>query len=409
MLNKIKFYLHALRLTKNRFFRNILNKSKTNRVQTEYSYKSYGVPNKHTFFGYFDVSPFSKDKKMLASCVESSKGKMDLGYFDLKDQKNIFNKIAETNAWCWQMGARLQWYGLNGDKIIFNDSDGEIPCSKIVSLSQKEVLKQFNFPFYSINKNCTYSLSINFSRLEKHRPGYGYVFSGDESPYSLAPKNDGIFLGNLKTGGRKLILSFSDLSKEKSEKSMIGASHYVNHLYFYPDNSRLLFFHCWNKKGRKKVRLLSSDFNGNSLDVITTSRQILSHLCWVDSKTILAYLVNGDEGRGYYFIDLKTNQLKKYKGYLFDNLDGHPYSSSDFFVTDTVPDEYSERNLIINSFKNNSSNLISRIYSNPLLVGPERCDLHPRLNENFNLVSVDSAHKGYREMLVFDLNKKLVS
>ena len=141
---------------------------------------------------------FSKDNKMLASCVESSKGKMDIGYFDLKNQKNVFNKITETKAWCWQMGSRLQWYGLDGDKIIFNDSNAETHCSKVVSLTEKEVLKQFNFPFYCINKIYNYSLSINFSRLEKHRPGYVYVFSEDKSPDTLAPKNDGIFLGNLK-------------------------------------------------------------------------------------------------------------------------------------------------------------------------------------------------------------------
>ena len=74
----------------------------------ESSYKVYSLyeKNANIFFGYYDVTPFSKDdKKLLYLRTEGEVADICILDLDSKEQ----NKISQTSLWNWQQGCRLRW------------------------------------------------------------------------------------------------------------------------------------------------------------------------------------------------------------------------------------------------------------------------------------------------------------
>ena len=45
------------------------------------------------------------------------------------------------------------------------------------SINYENNSEKFTFSFFSISNNCKYAINLNFNKLEKNRPGYGYLFS----------------------------------------------------------------------------------------------------------------------------------------------------------------------------------------------------------------------------------------
>ena len=89
---------------------------------------SFNTECKHHFFGYYDKCPWSKDGRFLLALetdflerLPNGKDKADIGIIDLEGNR-VFSKIAETRAWNWQQGCRLQWLGPDfNTRVIFND------------------------------------------------------------------------------------------------------------------------------------------------------------------------------------------------------------------------------------------------------------------------------------------------
>src|SRR5687768_4249015 len=82
---------------------------------------------KHHFFGYYDVTPWdSTGRYLLAGEIDfidrqPKPGEaLTVGMVDLKDN-NRYLPFDTTTAWCWQMGARLQWLGSAPDReVVYN-------------------------------------------------------------------------------------------------------------------------------------------------------------------------------------------------------------------------------------------------------------------------------------------------
>ena len=66
-------------------------------------------------------------------------------------------------------------------------------------------------PIYSISNDCLYAVSLDFRRLQRLRPGYGYEDLPDTSIDQKAPENQGLWLMDLKTGQSELIISLADI------------------------------------------------------------------------------------------------------------------------------------------------------------------------------------------------------
>ena len=84
--------------------------------------------NKQVYFGYYDITPFSQDSRLLLaihapmkSTAPKPETEVVIGYYDLNDEKGTFYNVDRTTTWCWQQGCRLQWYpdGSN-QNILYN-------------------------------------------------------------------------------------------------------------------------------------------------------------------------------------------------------------------------------------------------------------------------------------------------
>ena len=112
--------------------------------------------NDQYFFGYYDMSPESPDgtkvlvnKPRFIDHMPMVDDELEIGYIDLTAKS--FNKIAETHAWNFQEGCRLQW--LSDDFILFNDrghTDGKSIKSYKYCVSSKKIVDEYSLPFIQL-------------------------------------------------------------------------------------------------------------------------------------------------------------------------------------------------------------------------------------------------------------------
>ena len=393
-----------------RSFKSAFNREKSRQLKM----KKYSVAGGQTFFGYYDVTPFSKDNNMILAMVGPHKNRPPMknqeilvGYF-YRDSADRFQPVGKTSTWCWQMGCRLQWFPEDENElIVYNKMADGAYGSVVQHIKTKEILIKFHKPIYAIDKCGKRALSLNFSRLHRLRPGYGYGTISDFSEEKACPDDDGVWLMNTASGEAQLILTLKGLSDVDPLPSMEGAEHYVNHLAFNPSGNRFMFFHLWVNNGRRYNRLITCDPYGQN-KCILTNQGLVSHYTWKSDTELLATLHCENIGTGYYLFNDYSDVHKIGEGLL--NEDGHPSYSPDkrLILTDTYPDKFGEQRLLLYTLDQRLIE-IARFFSPGLFRGELRCDLHPRWDRNGHNVCVDSIQEGSRSLYVISLEKYDVS
>ena len=367
---------------------------------------SFSGNDKDIFFGYHDITPFSQDNsKILAMQTNNSPGSIaSVGWFDIYDSEKKFSSIGQTQTWCWQQGCRLQWFPPESNsQIIYNKIiDGKYG-SELFDISQNKIIRKLNSPIYALNSLGESALSLNFSRLQRLRPGYGYSVLADKTIDQKTPSTDGLWVIDLISGESELLISLSELALYKTNESMTAAEHYLNHLSYSPNGKRIIFFHLWRKGGTRYNRILSVDVDGENLNLI--SEHTASHVCWYSDDKIIGFTIDEDGNGRFRIFEIGESGYTNI-GSDDLNLDGHPMYSpqENKIVVDSYPDKISERELSIIDLGQSLKINIAKFYSPPMLMGEKRCDLHPRWNRNGTAIAVDSAHEGKRGLFILDLN-----
>jgi len=369
----------------------------------------------HVFFGYYDITPFSSDDTMLlamyAPLINRSpdpKSIVKVGWYDLRDVNPKFEEIGETATWCWQQGCRLQWHPLADNKTVLynNIVNGTYGCI-LKDIHTREIKRQYGRPFYTVSNDGKWALSINMSRLQRLRPGYGYGFLPDDTLTQKCPQDDGVWRINLETGEEKLLFSVADIRQIEQKSDMNGANHYFNHLLFNDIGSRFLFVHLWQKNDKSYSRLLTSDINGQNIFLLNNDGHT-SHYCWKSANEILSFATHKDTGTMYYlYQDMSLNRMAVGKDIL--KSDGHPTFCVDdrFIVLDTYPDKSRVQTLFLYDAEKNKTVKLLEYFSPLKYSGEFRCDLHPRVSPSGYFVSVDHIVSGRRAISVFDLKSVL--
>ena len=125
-------------------------------------------------------------------------------------KNNEYEVIAITNAWNVQQGCMLQWLGPDYSKrIIYNDyRDGEY-CSVILNMEDRTE-KIVKMPIYSVASDGKIAFTLDFSRLHRLRPGYGYSCKEDSTKDQLCPDTTCIWKVDLETGKTESLLKYTD-------------------------------------------------------------------------------------------------------------------------------------------------------------------------------------------------------
>jgi hypothetical protein len=337
-----------------------------------------------------------------------------VGMFDLQ-KGNEFIPLAETSAWCWQQGAMLQWLADDPRKIIFNDRDSDGFVARILDIDSSSI-ETLCRPIYCLSPDGQYALSVNFSRLDKERPGYGYAGIPDKWEGCDHPDDNGIWLVDMKRNSSKLIISLDQIVRKFHEDSMDGAANWFNHLLFSPDSARFAFFHRFRTEkildgkhyATHTTRMFSSSVaNPDDIHPLNLD-DMSSHYTWMDECRIINYSRRFGHGDHYYLYTDKSDQVDLVAGDLFDG-DGHCSFSSDnkYMLTDCYPTDANGnmRSLYILDIDNDIRYEIGKFHSDPSLPSPTRCDLHPNWSRDCRQVCIDSIHEGFRGIYVLDVKE----
>ena len=368
------------------------------------------IPYKNNFFGYYNITPFNANGDVILCGTNNrtlpGKAFEDIKIILVKNKSNSIINISNSKSWNWQQGCMLQWFARNSSEIIYNTYSAidNLFYSEILNISTKQK-KRINSTIYSISSDGTFGFTLNFSRLAKYRPDYGYF----NKNYNLPDENnsDGIYKIDIKNNNRYLFLSFNQIIAYKADITMEKAHHRVNHLDISPDNKNLIFLHRWVKDNNQYMRLLVTNCDNATLSLLHEDKMI-SHYSWINNFEIICFCSSKEIKNRYRIFNLK----KIGHVVILHNLphqDGHPSISPDkkWILTDTYPDKAGFSNIYIYHLATKRKILLLSAFQPLRYEGQLRCDLHPRWNLKGDKISFDSSHTGFRNMftITLDTNK----
>jgi len=356
------------------------------------------------FFGYYDKSPWDETGRFML-CLRAKDARSspapdapaEIIVIDTQDG-NSYKTVAKTNAWNSQQGCMAQWLGHG--RILYNDfRDGKY-CSVILNLETNEETI-VDAPVYSVASDGSFALTLDFSRLHRMRPGYGYSNISDASKGVLCPDETCIWRVNLEDGVSYPVLKYTDFFNFEHRPEMDGAEHKVNHIMISPSGRRFMVLHRWVKKGRTYSRLVTCDCDGSGLYNLSDD-DFVSHCNWKNDDEIISYLNKNGIGKCYCILKDKSGEYRQIWDELI-NVDGHPSYSPDRskIVTDRYPDRQMLRTVYINTEENITR--VAKVFSTFKYTGDTRCDLHPRWNHAGDTVCIDACFKGHRGLYVIEV------
>lgn len=416
----------------------------------------------HHFFGFHDVCPWNTKGEMLLAHETnlindpprgvsiSGKWEADAAGICVIDAKSgELRRIAETRAWNFQLGARLQWIPGTQNQAIYNDrrKDGK-SISVIADAATGKKIKELEHLVYAVSPGGDFALSIDFGELVG---GYSYTvlnigggpeLQGVDDPFRRE-KDTGIFKINLETGEQKTIVFTYDVAT-KDHSPTPEEHHVLTHVAFNPSGTRICFIDKYRlPDGGFMQRLVTANPDGSATHVFPGH---VTHFCWRNDEEIFAYgklspRLMSLRNRGVFqnpILKPLLNIARKMRGSFKQKIagqgyllfkdgaqsvervavgamteDGHPSFSPDgkWLITDTYPDKNHERTLILYDWENKERIDLGKFKSLPPGVSDSwdvsqmRCDLHPRWNRAGTKICIDSVHEGTRQMYVINLEK----
>lgn len=371
---------------------------------------------KHHFFGYYDKSPWDKTGRYILSMEidfcdrQPNPGdKLTVGMVDLQDNDRYI-PLDSTPAWCWQQGTMLQWLGNTADRDVVYNSVADGKYVAIVRDVHSGITRTLPRPVYSPSRDGTRAVSLDFARLHRLRPGYGYATLPEQLASDPAPETLGIWHMDMATGKNELIVNLKQLAGFKPDDRFANAEHWVNHLLWNPGGTRIVFLHRWRigpKPWATRVFTVKPDGSDLRLHLDTG---MASHFDWRDDDTLLFWAKTPDEGNAFCLIDVNTNAVSVIaRGVLTQ--DGHCSYSPDgkWILNDTYPGKERKQSLMLYNPATNRRYDLNRFHSPPMFTGPWRCDLHPRWNRDGTMVCFDGCHDPQRQLYIVDVRDIVAS
>lgn len=343
------------------------------------------------FSGYYDISPFNEEgtRAILHRPVDE-----DVCDIILIDPDGV-RVVAETEAWNFQEGSRLQWLP-QSERFIYNDrSDGSI-FANVVDVEGTQV-DSYIFPVHAVSPTGTEYVSIEYPRVAVNDPEYGY---GDATEI-LAPEQSGIWRVHPHSGESSLIVTIEELIEGAPQEP---DDHYINHAQYNRSGNDLAYLVRRRTDGGRRSRLHTLSCGMEPIIEWTT----ISHYAWLDDDRMLVWGVSEQFGPTYHVVDVPTGNVAQFTG-LGELPDGHPSVSPNgrWIVTDTYPDRRRRRRVTVFDRERELRLPLGEFYSPLDYTGTRRCDLHPHWGPDGHTVTVDSTHSGNRRSYVLDLTHLL--
>lgn len=370
------------------------------------------------FLGFHDNDAFSEDGLKVLAVEEYFDGRMPkagekvgIGYFDFTEGNlGAFHKLDDCYAWNWHKGCRLQW--ISNKELIFNTAVNDKIVSIIINIETHDK-KILDSPVDTVLKSEQIASTFSYERLQYCMPGYGYPYSDESFLEEDKPNGTGLFLLDLETGKKDLIVTISELAEQAPAEFREGYIHYVTHTEFSHDGRYLSFLHRWIRKEgtnlKRWTRIMV--FDRDKKTIIELPSQISgSHYVWNKRNQLLASCIIDNKSCHVLF---DMNHVKNYKIVAPEilNQDGHQsFIDEDNFITDTYPDKRRMAKLYRVNIPSQTVELIANTYSpkefqsfRTTETGHIACDLHPRVSSSSKYVCFDCPSTGKRGLYIMSL------
>ena len=175
----------------------------------------------------------------------------DIVLIDTTDGYTV-RRVEQTRAWNPQQGTMFYW---NPDapetQFFFNDRDPEtnrVFCV-LYDIEQDRRIREYVFEDTPIgngglNQKGGSFAAINYGRLDRLRPVTGYPDAYDWTGETLHPENDGVFVVDVTSGRKRLLVSFRQMRDALVDQhpQVDRTALFINHTLWNRDGDRLYFF-----------------------------------------------------------------------------------------------------------------------------------------------------------------------
>jgi len=353
------------------------------------------------FFGYYGVNPWNADKTHLL-CIEAGFNdrlpfpgeKADIGLVEM--EKGIFKKVSETLAWNLQQGCMLNWNPHHPNEEFYHNDivDGQLASVLINLKTGKKNVQPYSIS--GITSDGNFAINLDYGRISRLRKVVSYSGTVDENSDIPHPDNSGVFVFNLKTGERKLVVSYQRVANDiKKYRPEIENRHmWIEHAEFNPSGTRLLFLpRTWNDSGRKlETGMYTVGIDGSDMREVVPYGKDVSHWDWRNDNEIVATFNYSGAGKSHVLITDGEKNFRELPGL---NWDGHCSFNNNgtYMVTDNFNKgvDFYNSVCLFDMQKNNyeipaSFNMVEKRF----LSGDARCDLHPRWSDDGKMICVDA-------------------
>ena len=143
-------------------------------------------------------------------------------------------------------------------------------------------------PVYSVASDGSFALTLDFARLHRLRPGYGYSNVEETTKNEKIPDAPCIWKLDIINNTVDPVLKYADFASFEPRREMAGAEHKVNHIMVSPSGKRFMVLHRWFNGERKYSRLVTVNVDGTEMYNLSDD-DMVSHCYWKDDQTIIAF------------------------------------------------------------------------------------------------------------------------
>lgn len=262
---------------------------------------------KHHFFGYIgqcQTIPWNGSGQYILGLEINAIDRMPIPgeaatifLIDTKDQNKLL-RIDKTHAWNPQQGTMFYWNPLSSEKqFFFNDMDvetGEV-YTVVYDVEKKKRVHTYRYKDTPIGNggvatNGSAWLGLNYGRLARLRLVTGYPGANDWSKNEIAPKNDGMFIVDTKSGQKRLLVSYHQLERKLKERDpdLMHSGLFINHTLWNRDCDRVYFFvrAGWSGNDDKRINTPCS-IRADGTDLVLHDIHIGGHPEWAEGSLII--------------------------------------------------------------------------------------------------------------------------
>lgn len=202
----------------------------------------------HHFFGYIGQSlttPWNASGRYILALRTTFHDRMprpdEAAEIVLLDTHNACRvlPIEQSRAWNFQQGTMFYWHPEQPEtQFFFNDRDPDTNqvFTVLYDCAAQKRMREFRFDDVpvangGVSPTGEFFLAINYGRMARLRPVTGYPGAADSTAATPAPEDDGVFRVDIKSGARRLLVSFRQLRELlRGEHINIDAvEFYINH------------------------------------------------------------------------------------------------------------------------------------------------------------------------------------